>query len=204
MNSEDVLVFLDALPKYITLFYPGYIVVYLYFFFTGKNMKDGNWMAIKAIFISYLINILCNAILVRMKVDSAVCLNLTLVIFSFVVGYGAAKIKGSMLFEKILNWIKADTVFGEDEFEILRDSDRSAWICVYLKDSDIVYEGSLREVNLNSENKKYICLSGYYKYILTEKRKPKFPYLLDLSNNNDEKVIIYYDNIDLIEKRAIE
>lgn len=158
-------------------------------------------MAIKAVFISYLINILCNAILARIKMDSAVFFNLYLIILSVVIGYGSAKIKGSLLFEKALNWIKADTVFGEDEFEILRNSNRSAWVCVYLKDSNVVYEGSLREVNLNSESKKYICLSGYYKYILTDEKKPKTPYLLDLSNNNDEKAIIYYDNIDLIEKR---
>lgn len=175
MKSEDILVLLDALPRYITLFYPGYIVVYLYFFFTGKNMKDGNWMAIKAVFISYLINILCNAILTRIKIDSAVYFNLSLIILSVVIGYGSAKIKGSSLFEKALNWIKADTVFGEDEFEILRNDNRSAWVCVYLKDSNVVYEGSLREVNLNSESKKYICLSGYYKYILTDEKKTKNP-----------------------------
>ena len=129
-------------------------------------------------------------------------INAALLVLAIIIGVAAAKIRDSKNFETILNCIKDDTVFQEDEFEILRNEDRSAWVCIYLKDSDTVYEGSLREVNLyTKDNEKYICLSGYYKYMLDEKGKPIEPYIVNAASDNEEKVVIHYSNIKVIEKR---
>lgn len=201
MDSETLTTLLDALPKYISLFYPGYITMYLYFFFEGRNFKDSSWGIAKAVFISYFYNVLSKEIMRKMGYSSDFALNILLVIISAITGIIAAKIKDSKIFEKILETIKGDTVFRENEFEILRNEDRSAWVCIYIKNTNLVYEGSLREVNLESKNEKYICLSGYYKYKINERGKPILPYILNLADNNEEKVVIRYSDIAMIEKR---
>ncbi len=202
MDKELLVFLLNELPKYISLFYPGYITIYLYFFFCGKNFKDSSWIVAKTIFISYLYNVACKSILEKTEHYSEMNINAALLVLAIIIGVAAAKIRDSKNFETILNCIKDDTVFQEDEFEILRNEDRSAWVCIYLKDSDTVYEGSLREVNLyTKDNEKYICLSGYYKYMLDEKGKPIEPYIVNAASDNEEKVVIHYSNIKVIEKR---
>lgn len=175
--------------------------MYLYFFFEGRNFKDSSWGIVKAISLSYFYNVLSKEIMRKTGYGSDFALNILLLIISVMIGITAAKIKDSRLFEKILENIKSDTVFRENEFEILRNADRSAWVCIYIKNTNIVYEGSLREVNLESKNEKYICLSGYYKYQVNERGKPILPYILDLADNNEEKVVIHYSDIAMIEKR---
>lgn len=204
MNGENILVLLNELPKYITLFYPGYITIYLYFFFSGKNMKETNWIIAKAIFISYFYGVLCSEALSRAKCKTEVALNISLALLAVVVGYLSAKTRDAKWFNSLLNHLKGDTSFLEDEFETIRNEDRSAWVCIYLKYDRIVYEGSLREVNLYSQERKYICLSGYRKYILGEDGHPIIPYVVDEVENNEEKAIIYYDDIAMMEKRYTE
>lgn len=202
MDKELLIFLLNELPKYISLFYPGYLTIYLYFFFCGKSFKDSSWIIAKTIFISYFYNVICKNILERMGHYSEINMNITLVILAVVIGIVAAKIKDSTGFGKILNHIKNDTVFLDDEFEILRNEDRSAWICIYIKNSNIVYEGSLREVNLDTDkNEKYVCLSGYYKYMIDGNGKPIEPYIMNVVNDNEEKVVIHYSDIGVIEKR---
>ena len=201
MDSETLTTLLDELPRYISLFYPGYITMYLYFFFEGRSFKDSSWGIAKAVFISYFYNVLCKEILRRMGYNSDFILNLALIFIAVIIGFAASKIRDSKIFEKILQTIKGDTVFQEDEFEILRNKDRSAWVCVYIKDTNLVYEGSLREVNLDTHNEKYICLSGYYKYKINEMGRPILPYITETADNNEEKVVIRYKDIAILEKR---
>ena len=167
-------------------------------------MKDTHWIIVKAVFISYFYGVLCSAGLARARCKTEVTLNIALTLTAVIVGYAAAKVRDAKCFNNLLNHLKGDTNFLEDEFEIIRNLDRSAWVCVYLKNGGIVYEGSLREVNLYSQERKYICLSGYRKYRIGEGGHPFLPYIVDETGNNEEKAIIYYDDIAMMEKRDTE
>lgn len=201
MSKEMLIFLLNELPKYITLFYPGYLTIYLYFFFSGKSFKDSSWIIAKTVCISYFYNVMCENFLKAIGRYSEINMNITLVSLAIIIGIVAAKIRDSKRFDGVLTRIKDDTVFLGDEFEILRNEDRSAWVCIYLKNSNIVYEGSLREVNLDTNNEKYICLSGYYKYMIDEDGKPIYPYIVNVVKDNEEKVVIHYSDIGVIEKR---
>ena len=201
MDKELLMFLLNELPKYISLFYPGYITIYLYFFFCGKNFKDSSWIVAKTIFISYLYNIACRSILEKSEHYSEMNMNVALLVLAIAIGVVAAKIRDSKKFEEILNRIKDDTVFQEDEFEILRNEDRSAWVCIYLKGSNVVYEGSLGNRELEAGRRQFITLEAFYKYRLDKKGYPKEPYIEDHEGNYEEKVVIFYDSIKRIEKR---
>ena len=66
-----------------------------------------------------------------------------------------------------------------------------------------MYEGSLGDKELEPERRQYICLNGYYKYVLDSKGKPEDPYIEDHEKEPEETVMIFYDSIKRIEKRKI-
>ena len=87
---------------------------------------------------------------------------------------------------------------------MLADFDKGAWLCVYLKNDNVVYEGSLGMKELEDGKRKYICLTNYYKYILDDNGMPIEPYIEDHGDCCDEIVLIFYDDIKRIEKRKTD
>lgn len=199
---DNILKVVQILPEYIALLYPGYITIYLYYFFLGRHIKDSQWLFGKSICISYLYTVICSQVVLKFQLpDSLFLNNFLLLVLGVIGGVGTAKLRESEWFMKVLAWLQGSNTYALDEFEVIRDSDRSAWVCIYLKECDFVYEGSLRESEIESVENKYICLSGFYKYKLNKKGKPIEPYIEDHEGNNNEKVIIHYNDILLIEKR---
>lgn len=212
MNAEDVLKIVDALPEYIKYIYPGYLSMYVYLFFRGKTIKDNNYIFVKAVAISYiylwLIEWLKNVKLLNMIVNACffdapyelkqnMCL-IILAILSAFIFYRLALSKTTM---KVLDTVGIHTTFYDNEIEVLADFNNGAWLCVYLKDDNVVYEGSLGFKELEETRRKYICLNSYYKYTLGESGKPEEPYICDYGDNPNETVMIFYDSIKRIEKR---
>lgn len=115
------------------------------------------------------------------------------------VGIVAARIHDSPFYDSVLTLIKSDRSYGHSEFDIICSKDESVWVHVHLKDSSIVYEGSITAEELEADVRRYIVLSGYRKYTFSKKYKKE--YLEDNSEDNDKKVIIYYDEIHLVEKK---
>lgn len=72
------------------------------------------------------------------------------------------------------------------------------WLKVHLKDEPIIYEGSLRAEELNEETRKYIVLGGYRKYII--KSNGEIKYLENYDKKKNRMLVIYYDEIQMIEK----
>ena len=54
MNSDEILKIIEALPRYIQYFFPGYLTIYLYLFFRSLTFKENKGNVIKAISISYI------------------------------------------------------------------------------------------------------------------------------------------------------
>lgn len=193
---------LEYIPKYITLFYPGYITIYLYYFFSGKKFRESQWIIAKAVCISYIYAVGIKWILPVEEKDNIFLENVCLIVSCFLIGIGASSIRNAVWFEKKLKRIQKYSNYSDNEFEVLRNEDRSAWVCIYLKNSNIVYEGSLREAEDAEAENRYICLSGYYKYYLNKKGRPKKPYIENHKKDDNQKVIIHYSDISVVEKRC--
>lgn len=206
MSAEDILKIIQAIPEYIIYIYPGYLTVYLYLFLRGKTLKDNNYILVKAMAISYIhlavIDWLRGALnLCFLKIPDAIKTNAALIIIASLSAYVAYKITLSKRIKKLFDFLDISTTFYENEIEVLADFNSGAWLCVYLKDDNVVYEGSLGYKELDEDKRRYICLNSYYKYYLNKRGKPKEPYIEDHDNEPDETVLIFYDSIKRIEKR---
>jgi len=207
LSAEDILTIIKALPEYIVYIYPGYLSVYMYYFFRGKTLKDNNYIIIKAMAISYIYIAIIEW--VKLLDWSFLCLpdtlkqNGALVLLAILISYLAYRASLSERVHCLLKLLGISTTFHDNEIEVLADFNKGAWLCVYLKDDNVVYEGSLGYKELEEDKRKYICLNSYYKYFLNNKGKPEEPYIEDYENNPEETVLIFYDSIKRIEKRAI-
>lgn len=213
MSADDILKIIQGIPEYIKYIYPGYLTVYAYYFLRGKTLKDSNYILIKVIAISYLyiiliewlgdiswISVVVNRIF--SKASYEIKLNVGLLLVSIIFAYVAYRLAVSKRLNWILGKLKINTTFYDNEMEVLADFDKGAWLCVYLKDDKVVYEGSLGYKELEEDRRKYICLNAYYKYFLNKNGKPKEPYIEDHENEQEETVLIFYDSIKRIEKRV--
>lgn len=213
MNSESILQVIDAVPEYIKYIYPGYVTIYVYLFLRGKTLKDNSYVIVKSIAISYLylstIEGLRENEWMRMKFNCifqglpySMKLNICLIVLSVLGAYVAYRIVISERVRALLSLFKINTTFYDNEIEVLANFDEGAWLCVYLNDDTIVYEGTLAEKELEEGKRKYLCLRKYYKYYLDDSGKPKEPYIDDNGEEYEEAVVIFYDSIKRIEKRA--
>lgn len=216
MSSEEILKIINIIPQYIQYLFPGYLTIYLYLFFRSLTLKEEKGLFIKSIAISYVYVVLMNETvkpLVRYafsdKVISAflkykAVLEIGfLIIISVVIAWISYKvISAKSTAEHFRKWgIKTAITTNEIEQLELEATEESIWVCVYLKASDIVYEGYIVNKELEADRRMFLCLSKYRKYQLDDDGNPKKPYIEDHGNNEKEKVIIYYQEISIIEKR---
>lgn len=212
MNADEILKIIQSLPEYIKYIFPGYLSMYTYLFLRGKTLKDNSYIIMKSIAISYIylwilewikdikwLNNIDDSIFksVPYELKQSICLVILGIVFPYV-------FYRIITFEKIqtfLSKLKIQTTFYDNEIEMLSDFDKGAWLCVYLNDDEVVYEGSLGNKELDDDNRKYICLNSYYKYLLNKEGKPKEPYIEDHEKEPEETVMIFYDSVKRIEKR---
>lgn len=197
MNADDILKIIKAIPEYITYIYPGYLTIYCYYFLKGKTLKESNSIAIKALAISYIYI----GVLDFSKIASIMIRNIILIIMACLTAYLAYRVSRSSIIITVFEFFKITTRYYENEMETLAEFDKGAWLIVYLKDDDVVYEGSLGIKELEEGKRQYISLDKYRKYYINKKGYPKEPYITDYSDNQKETVIIFYEDIKRVEKR---
>ena len=206
MSVEEILEVIEAIPKFIKYVYPGYLTIYTYLFLRGKTMKDSSSVIVKAIALSYFYILIINAaaevidlsfVKVSRELKENIGLLMVSIIFAFVCYWGVTHKQTRGILEKI----NIHTTFYDNEIEMLANFNEGAWLCVYLNNDEIVYEGSLGEKELDEEKRKYITLDAFYKYYLDNNGKPKEPYVEDHEGEYEETVLIFYDDIKRIEKR---
>lgn len=212
MNADEILKIIQSLPEYIKYIFPGYLSMYTYLFLRGKTLKDNSYIIMKSIAISYIylwilewikdikwLNNIDDSIFksVPYELKQSICLVILGIVFPYVF-YRIITFEKTQTF---LSKLKIQTTFYDNEIEMLSDFDKGAWLCVYLNDDEVVYEGSLGNKELDDDKRKYICLNSYYKYLLNEEGKPKEPYIEDHEKEPKETVMIFYDSVKRIEKR---
>lgn len=207
MSTDDVIKIIDEIPKYICYIYPGYITMYLYYYFHSLTLEDTTGKLLKSIAISYFYVVILKWIFgvinlipfIFVEDDvTGMAFNVALIIFSFVVPCIINLLEKSKGFESkvsnIKKTLKINTSFAKNEIEVIQKQYKDTiWIYVYMKNSNIMYEGSLTEKELEECRTKFFCLSKYRKYLLLDDGTKKK--LADYSNDAKEKVLIYFEQI---------
>lgn len=201
LSADDIIKIIETIPKYIQYFYPGYITIYVYYFIKAKCVPDTKVIFFKALMFSYIYVISID----RANIQSELFKNFLLVILSVLVAYFGSLIIKSELTSDILKTLGIETTFWDNEIEALQGIDVGAWLVVYLSNSDIVYEGWLHNKEMEQDRRRYISLTNFRKYLLSKDTgKPIEPYIEIHDQDIEEEVIIFYDDIERIEKRKIE
>jgi len=216
VNPDDIIQIINEIPKYICYIYPGYITMYLYYYFHSLTLEDTTGKLLKSIAISYFYVViikwmfgLVNRIPFINIIDdvNGVLFNVFLIIFSITVPCIVNLLEKSDKFDedakKIKSILKINTSFAKNEIEVIQKKyNDTIWIYVYMKDSNLMYEGSLTEKELEDCRTKFFCLSKYRKYLLLDNGEKKK--LADYSNDEKEKVLIYFDRISHFEIANID
>lgn len=204
MTTEELISIINILPQYVCYIYPGYISLYLYYYFHSLTLDESKAKVVKSVAISYLYIIVLKEVIkqinripyIEVKNEiSGVLFNVFLIFISILIPYISYILEKKC---KILSSVKRklgiNTSFAKNEIEALqRKYNDTIWIYVYMKDSKIMYEGSLTEKEMEESRTKFFCLSKYRKHLLmNDGRKKK---LADYSNDEKEKVLIYFDMI---------
>lgn len=204
MTSEELIGFIDTIPRYICYIYPGYISMYLYYYFHSLTLDETKAKVLKSIAISYIYNIVLKAVFEKMNCIpfitvrndiSGIWFNLFLILLSIFVPYIVYKIeKKEGFLERVKRKLDINTSFSKNEIEVLQKKYHDTiWIYVYMKENSIMYEGSLTEKELEISRTRFFCLSKYRKYMLKENGEKEK--LADYSDDEKEKVLIYFDMI---------
>jgi len=196
MSTDDIIKIIDAIPKYIIYIYPGYLTIYLYYFLRAKSMSDSKAALLKSIAISYIYVTLINKI-----PASELWKNFVLIIISIMAAYLSYLFVKSKDIAGIFHALDIEVTCLDNEIEALQGFDKGAWLVIYLKDDDVVYEGWLHHKDLEQGRKQYIIINGFRKYFIDDDGSPKQPYIEEHDNELEEEVMILYDNIKRIEKR---
>ena len=195
-NMEQLIAVIDALPEYLKYVYPGYISIYLYMFFKAKTVSETKGILLKSVVISYLYVTAID----QLSIDSQLYENFWLILISVIFAYIAYLFTKSDYTRVVLDAMNIQTAFYENEMDALLGDDSGAWLCVYIKDENLVYEGWLHYDEMEA-SRKYISLTNYRKYMLDEDGFPQKQYIEEHDNDHEEEVLIFWDEIKRIEKR---
>ena len=198
MTVDDILKLLDSVSQYIVYVYPGYITIYVYLFFRAKSIQDSKGVILKSIAISFLYK-LC---LDKFNIDSEIYYHTCMIALSITVPYLAWRLQNSETVADVFDVLDIKTRFEDNEIQILDNGEKSAWVRVYLNNSDIVYEGYLGERELEEGKRQFIMLKKYKKYTLNKNGCPIKPYI-EKNKYDEDKVLIFYESINRIEKRKL-
>lgn len=195
MTAEEIIKILDSLAVYIVYLYPGYLSIYVYNFLKANTVKDSKGIIIKSIAISFLYKIWID----KLPITTDVYYHFVMVILAVVVPYLCYMVQKSEGILDLFEYLDIDTRFENNEIEILDNGEISAWIRVYLKEDNVVYEGFLGEKELEPGKRQFITLKKYRKYILDADGRPKKPYIEE-SYTDEDMVLLFYQDVYKIEK----
>lgn len=198
-NPKQVQIVLQSISSYVIYIYPGIISIYWNNFLEAKTTKGTQALIIKSFSISYLYNILLGSILIY-EADQIVY-NIFLIIVAILFPYIYNKIKYSNMLVKICEIFGIRTCISGVPFELLKDSEEKyTCIKVYLNDGIISYVGYMENYEYEEDKEKYIILTGYKKYIRTNKREKLV--INNEAEQYNQKVFIKFSEIKVIEKIA--
>ena len=115
------------------------------------------------------------------------------------------KIVNAKWFEKIQKWLKISTRRSSNPTEIALSKEKSPWVCVYMDELGIMYEGYIRNYVKDVDRMTYLMLSQYKISKLkgnTNEYEQTYPAIIQGTESDVSKkdwVILYFEHITRIE-----
>ena len=214
MITVDIKQIIDHIPQCICYIYPGYITMYLYYYIHSLTLVDAKGTLLKSVAISYFYVLFLKWVFGAInKIPyvyfvndiQGVLFNVFLALISVVIpcllNFFQKNEKIESKLKDIKGFLGINTSFAKNEIDVLQKKYHDTiWIYVYMKNSNIMYEGSLTESELEDCKTKFFCLSKYRKHLLMADGKKK----KDYSNDEKEKVLIYFDQIAYFEVANVD
>lgn len=203
---NDYIKMIELVPQYICYLYPGYITLFFFNFFMEKTLSDTKAKIIKSIIISciyvtYIKGGLIPTVSMLLHFDFSeeiysILFHIILIILAIAMAYISFFMwEKSSIGKWIRRVLRIDTQTYKNEIDMLNSKYKDTiWVYVYLKDSNIMYEGSLTNWELeHGDRNRFFCLSKYRKNLI--KKDGHIKKLYDYSSDAKEKVLIYFENI---------
>lgn len=205
---ENITDILQILNNYITYIYPGLISIFIYKYLEGKKFKENNIIVIKSIAISYLYIVFLQKILhlnLNIPKLTKIFPHIVLLSVSIILPIIFYKCVNAKWFENIQKWLSISTRMSSNPIEIILSKEENPWVCVYMDELGIMYEGYIRNYVKDVDRLTYLILSQYKISKFKENTKEyeqTYPINSDGAPLNVSKadwVILYFEHITRIE-----
>lgn len=205
---ENIADILQILNNYITYIYPGLISIFIYKYLEGKKFKENNIIVIKSIAISYLYIVFLQKILhlnLNIPKLTKIFPHIVLLSVSIILPIIFYKCVNAKWFENIQKWLSISTRMSSNPIEIILSKEQNPWVCVYMDELGIMYEGYIRNYVKDVDRLTYLILSQYKISKFKENTKEyeqTYPINSDGDPLNVSKVdwvILYFEHITRIE-----
>lgn len=199
---------LQILNNYITYIYPGLVSIFVYKYLEGKKIEENNIIVIKSISISYLYMVFLQKVIqldLNIPELTKILPHVVLLIVSIVLPIILYKIVNAKWFEKIQKKLKISTRRSSNPIEIALAKGETPWVCVYMDELGIMYEGYIRNYVKDVDRLTYLMLSQYKISKLdvnTNKYEQTYPASIQGTVSDVSKkdwVILYFEHITRIE-----
>lgn len=199
---------LQILNNYITYIYPGLISIFVYKYLEGKKVEENSIIVIKSIAISYLYMVFLQKVIqfnLNIPKLTKIVPHVILLIASVILPIILYKIVNAKWFEKIQKWLKISTRRSSNPTEIALSKEKSPWVCVYMDELGIMYEGYIRNYVKDVDRMTYLMLSQYKISKLkgnTNEYEQTYPAIIQGTESDVSKkdwVILYFEHITRIE-----
>lgn len=199
---------LQILNNYITYIYPGLITIFVYKYLEGKKIEENNIIVIKSIAISYLYMVFLQKVIqlnLNIPKLTKIFPHVVLLIVSIVLPIILYKIVNAKWFEIIQKRLKISTRRSSNPIEIALSKGETPWVCVYMDEIGIMYEGYIRNYVKDEDRLTYLMLSQYKISKLkenTNKYEQTYPTSIQGTVADVSKkdwVILYFEHITRIE-----
>lgn len=155
---------LQILNNYISYIYPGLISIFVYKYLEGKKIEENSIIIIKSIAISYLYMVFLQKIIqLNLNIPELpkIFPHVILLTASIVLPIVFYKIVNAKWFEKVQKWLKISTRRTSNPIEIALSKGEPPWVCVYMDELGIMYEGYIRNYVKDVDRMTYLMLSQY-------------------------------------------
>lgn len=198
-TSEGIQELLEVLKQYIIYVYPGFITLVIYRFAMLKNIEENKNTFIKSIIISYLYTIPFQINKIN-PIDFEFKHHILIIIFAVLIPLIWNLIIRSDTFKKVIRFFKIKTEIYDNTMDIMFYKENGiVWVRAYMDEQKIMYEGSLRHYESDTNKEQQIILSGYrfYNYNTITQKYDLLVY--DYSTNQKEWVRLLEKNITRME-----
>lgn len=197
-DPEKARIVMQSLADYIIYIYPGIISIYFMHFLEAKTTKNTQAFVIKCFAISYVYNIFLEAFLGYD--ENKMIYNISLLVVSVVLPEAWYVFKCSKWLHRLCGIFHIRTCITGVPLELIKDKEEN-YTCVkiYLKDNFTAYIGYMGEYEYEEDFEKFIILYSYKKYNCCNAKEEKL-IINHSAKQSDEKVLIKYDEVKVIEK----